>query len=360
MTDIELVTEDRFPLRVYAGVDNTGIRDTGRTRWFTGFNWGNAFGLDHILSFQFTTGNDISKYWSTSLHYTAPLSWRHTLVLYGGYSHAKADLTTPGMRTKGYSAQASFRYEIPIKPFIDFLEDFLFGFDWKRTNTNLDQDGDIFFNKAVNITQFMVGYNVGYETKNTRTSGTIEIYCSPGSWLPDQSRSRYQELRPGANNSYVYTRIAVAPIFTLPHDFSIETKFRLQWSSTNLLSSEQFGLGGWDTVRGYQVREVNDDNVVILNIEFRSCPIPVLKRRKKSIDDKLIFLVFWDYAYGRNHERFPGEPDHNNLMGVGPGVRYFLGSNLSFRGDLGYKVWQPEQSDNHTRWRFEFGLVGSF
>lgn len=33
---------------------------------------------------------------------------------------------------------------------------------------------------------------------------------------------------------------------------------------------------------------------------------------------------------------------------------------LAFRGDLAYKVWQPEQSDNHTRWRFEFGLIASY
>lgn len=360
MTDIELVTEDRWPWRFFAGVDNSGIRQSGRTRYFAGFNWGNAFNLDHILSFQFTSGSDINNYWSTSLHYTAPLPWRHTLVLYGGYSHIKADLSTPGMRTKGYSAQTSLRYEIPFYPLLNFLEDMIIGFDWKKTNTSLDQEGDIFFDQSVNITQLVLGYNGGYEGSWYKVSGTIELFGSPGQWLPDQSRKRYQELRGGANNRYLYSRLAISPILEIGYGFTMHTKLRGQISSTNLLASEQFGLGGWDTVRGYQVREVNADNVFIANLEFRSPPIKVMGRINKVPKDELLFLVFMDYAYGRNHKVYPGEVDHNNLMGVGPGVRYNIPPYISFRGDLGFKVWQPEQSGNHTQWRFEFGVIASY
>ena len=360
VTDIELVTDDRFPWRFFAGVDNTGIRQAGRTRYFAGFNWGNAFNLDHVMSFQFTTGSNLNKYWSTSLHYIAPLPWRHTLVTYGGYSHIKADLETPGMRTKGYSAQASLRYEMPVRPLINFLEDFLVGFDWKRTNTSLDQDGTIFFDQSVNITQLVVGYNGGYEGEWYKISGTIEAYGSPAEWLPDQSRKRYKELRPGANNYYIYTRMALSTIFDVKYNFQIHGKARGQVSSTNLLASEQFGLGGWDTVRGYQVREVNADNVFLLNLELRTPAIKMLGYIPKVPKDELRFLVFMDYAYGSNYKIFPGEVNHNNLMGVGPGVRYNLPPYITFRGDLGYKVWQPEQSDNNTRWRFEFGLVASY
>lgn len=360
MTDIELVTKDRFPWRFYAGVDNTGIPQIGRTRYYAGFNWGDAFFLDHMLSCQFTSASNINHYWSISLDYLAPLPWRHSLVIFGGYSHVKAPLETLSIGTQGYSAQASFRYEIPMHPFINFLEDFLFGFDWKRTNTSIDQEGDLFFEQSVNLTQLVMGYNGGYEKKWCKLSGTIEVYGSPGQWLPDQSRKRYEELRLGANNRYIYSRIAYSSIFTLKHQISIHNKLRGQVSSTNLLASEQFGLGGWDTVRGYQVREVNVDNVFICNIELRSPPIKIFSHLKPSLQDELTFLVFMDYAYGSNHKNYPGDVKHNNLMGVGSGLRYNFLPYLSFRGDLGYKVWQPPQSDNTARWRFEFGCVASY
>lgn len=91
-TDIELVTRDQFPWRLYSGADNTGIAQSGHNRFFVGFNWGNVFGLDHIFTYQFTTGSHYSEFWAHSGDYTAPLPWRHTIDLYGGYSEVRADL----------------------------------------------------------------------------------------------------------------------------------------------------------------------------------------------------------------------------------------------------------------------------
>ena len=42
-TNLELVTKDRFPLRVYSGGDNTGIESTGTSRFYGGLTWGDAF-----------------------------------------------------------------------------------------------------------------------------------------------------------------------------------------------------------------------------------------------------------------------------------------------------------------------------
>ena len=297
MTDIELVTEDRFPWRFFGGVDNSGIRQSGRTRYFAGFNWGNVFNLDHILSFQFTSGSKTSNYWSTSLHYTAPLPWRHTFITYGGYSHIKADLEAPGMKTKGYSAQASFRYEIPLHPLLNFLEDFLLGFDWKRTNTSIDQEGDLFFDQSVNLTQLTLGYNGGYESSWYKISATLEVYGSPGRWLPDQSRKCYQELREGANNRYVYARLAVAPILEMGYGFTLHARVRGQLSSTNLLASEQFGLGGWDTVRGYQVREVNADNVfIVLSARQLNPKLRIISRAFNKKSEAKLYRAGADYV----------------------------------------------------------------
>src|SRR5215469_7564236 len=59
-TDLILRTEDRLPLRVYGGYDNTGTAALGYDLWNLGINWGNAFGLDQQLSYQFTSS---SSFW---------------------------------------------------------------------------------------------------------------------------------------------------------------------------------------------------------------------------------------------------------------------------------------------------------
>ncbi|QVL55217.1 MAG: hypothetical protein KFB95_07850 [Simkaniaceae bacterium] len=60
-TNIELYTVDRFPLRVYAGIDNTGNDLTGNNRLFAGLNWGNVFGTDQCFSYQYTTSSDFKR-----------------------------------------------------------------------------------------------------------------------------------------------------------------------------------------------------------------------------------------------------------------------------------------------------------
>ena len=72
----DLETRDRFPLRLYAGYDNSGNVATGRDRWNLGFNSGNALWLDGVLSYRFTSSDD---FW----HHRQPLRQRaHT-----GFAH---------------------------------------------------------------------------------------------------------------------------------------------------------------------------------------------------------------------------------------------------------------------------------
>lgn len=76
-TDVILAVKDRRPVRVYAGTENTGVEPTGRGRWYTGVNWGNAFGLDHIFSYQFTSAFNVHRFHAHTTEYTALLSWGH-------------------------------------------------------------------------------------------------------------------------------------------------------------------------------------------------------------------------------------------------------------------------------------------
>jgi len=363
-TDIELVTEDRSPWRIYTGVDNTGIAQSGHNRWFAGFNWGNVFNLDHIFTYQFTSGSSYNEFWSHSANYTAPLPWRHTLDLYGGYSEVRALLQgIPGVLTHGSSAQASLRYEIPLPSGLSILEEFTWGFDWKRTNTNLLNFDVLFFGKTVNITQLMVGINAGLETARTQNSGTIEVFYSPGQWLPDQQNSHYNDLRAGAKNAYVYGRASVASIFRLPSNFTFEPSIRWQLSSANLLASEQFGVGGYNTVRGYEEREINGDNALVVNVELRTAPVSLLRwwdRCARMFKDEFRLLVFFDYGYAKNHHLYFGERKFQYLMGAGPGLRYVVQRYLTVRCDYGFKLRQLDFGPNPNRGMLHFGVVLSY
>jgi hemolysin activation/secretion protein len=359
-TDIELITCDRFPLRVYGGVDNTGTHATGNSRYFAGISYGNFFNLGHLFSYQFTADSEFKRFLSHTVNYVAPLPWRHILIMYGGYATVRPDIDH--CKSKGHSSQVSVRYEIPFCSCAYRLQEFRFGFDWKNTNNNvvfLDFADEPIIANVVNISQLYASYNCGIDTAFNTYSLSLELFGSPGEILPHQSNHDFDELRPGAKNTYIYG----LGTFGWEHEFRYGITFaalaRAQLSSANLLPSEQFGLGGYDTVRGYNEREVNVDDALCINLELRSCPFGVLNYKYSCIEDELIFLVFLDYGCGREHKSADHKKDFYNLISIGPGIRYNICPWISARLDWGFKLHRTP-FDDHSGNHIHFGVLASY
>lgn len=353
-TDIRLLTMDRRPWRVYAGVDNTGFDETDTTRIFVGANWGNVFGTEQLLSLQVTTAPNIDRFWAITGTYTIPLPWRDIWLFYGGYSHIHPDMKTQGLDNSGYAAQASTRYNFILPALQNYLHDIVLGFDYKRTDNNIEFGGERIFKNSINLTQFVLGYNSAYTSDYARVSLTVELFYSPGDWLPEQSNSDYSQVRYEAKSSYLYGRMAFAPIIRLPKDFAFAVTLRGQLANQNLLASEQYGLGGYNTVRGYKERQVNADDAFLASAEIRSPALPLFFR--KSVKDALQCLAFLDYAIGHDVHQIPDTAESEYLLSCGPGIRYEIGPYINFRGDLGFQLRKLDSKG----FRFHFALVASY
>lgn len=346
-TDIELICKDRLPFRLYAGIDNTGNDVTGNNRLFTGFTWGDLFWTDQRLSYQYASSSDFRRFQAHTLYYEVPLSrWQHLINIYGGYSHVDADFHVPTItgarfRTHGFSLQASLRYDVTLKAIKNFLHEVTWGFDFKRTNNNLDLGGvPVISESNVNLTQFQLGYNLGYTTHPISLSFEVEGFWSPGKWISDQTNRDYQSLRPFAKNQYVYARTALSLIYKFYQEWALHHTFRGQIASNNLLPSEEYGVGGWNTVRGYKERIVNGDQVFIWNVELRTPPVSILNSLAgyKKFNDTFQFLLFFDYAFSGVRQPAPHQPKTSYLTSIGPGVRYNVIPYLTFRADWGFQL----------------------
>lgn len=364
-TDIELVCSDRFPLRLYTGIDNTGNDVTGNNRLFAGLDWGDVFWTGQRLSYQFATSSDFKRYRAHTLYYEIPLPWRHLLNLYGGYSHVDADFSVPNLlgshfRTHGFSLQGSLRYDIPLRPHLNFLHEVIWGGDFKRTNNNLDLGGvPLISENNVNLTQLMLGYNMGYEIPPLTLSWEIEGFWSPGKWISDQTNADYQSLRPFANNQYVYARTALTLIWKFYKQWTLHHYLRGQLANINLLPSEEYGVGGYNTVRGYKERIVNGDNAFIWNLEIRTPPVSILNLLAgwKKFHDAFQFLAFYDYGLAGVKETAPFQPKTEYLMSLGPGIRYNVIPYLTFRADWGFQLHNLHLGGPYQRLHFAL-IVG--
>lgn len=339
-TDITVLTEERRPYRFYAGVDNTGVRFTHLSRMFAGFNIGNVFTQDDVLTGQYTASYHVSTFQAGTLQYTAPLPWQHLITVYGGYASVHAKIPYPSRTNHGQSYQGSFRYIFPFGESERLEQEFRFGFDFKATNnTVLFTELFPVYSNLVNLTQFVLGYELNLYRSFVNTNVSANFYCSPVAMLPHQTNTEFSNLRPGAKNQWVYVNASISQVYQLPKSFSVFLALQGQLSSQTLLPSEQLGIGGHNTVRGYDEREYNVDSGLIFNFEARSPAVSwITKIRDKKIKDAFQFLCFFDLGYGKDYTIIPGIPAKDYLIGAGPGFRYTLDPYLTARLDWGIRL----------------------
>ncbi len=337
-TDIVLKVDDRLPLRVYGGVDDSGTELTGKERWYAGFNWGNAFGLDHQLSYQFTSSFDVDELNAHTFNYVAPLSWRHTVSLFGAYVDSDPAVNTAGFDLKGESWQLGGRYSLPLKSFGTFSHTLGLGADFKRSNNDLQFGTLRVFNTFTNIVQFNLAYQASVSDSLGFSSLDATLNFSPGGISNDNSDAAFSASRAGASADYLYARFNLNRLTRLPHDYSWVLDFQLQVSNSKLLGSEQLGIGGYRTVRAYDEYAAVGDKGITLRNELRTPAMSLLKKLNISgSQDNLQFLVFVDYAIVSNVDRLIGE-NSTDLLSSGVGLRYDINPNMSLRADYGWQL----------------------
>ena len=101
----------------------------------------------------------------------------------------------------------------------------------------------------------------------------------------------------------------------------------VQLTPTTLLSSEQFGLGGLSTVRGYRQDVLLRNSAAFASAEVR---LPIF--RISQIDSVVQLAPFIDVGTAEDKDDASSEP--NTLASVGLGLRFLI-SNITARVDWG-------------------------
>lgn len=360
IVDLDLITVDRWPYRVYAGADNTGTIATERDRIFAGFNLGKTIISDADVSFQYTCSPNWNRFYSYTLSTRVPCFWRHEFLFYGGYAHVQPELSDPTLLEKGYSWQVDGRYRIPIMDTPDVLQTIVIGYDFKETGNQIWQNRASTFKAVADINQFMLGYEFGWKDIDRRINLIAEVYANPGGITNQNRNSEYENLRFEAKSQYAYLMVSHAFAQKMPIGAWVSYNMKGQISSANLLPSEQLSLTGYNAVRGFEERILLLDNGAIFNVTIETPHISFAKLAgsKTTVDDFYI-LAFFDSGLGVNHQRASGEHKFKTLGSVGPGVRYQIDRFITARFDYGFQLWH-RGFFNPTHSRYNFGVMLSY
>jgi hemolysin activation/secretion protein len=339
--DVELRTQDRIPVHVYTTFDNQGVASLGRDEWGVGGTWGNVFGLDQLLSYQFTR-SDLNRYAAHSLSWTIPLPWLDQILVFGAYATERPDIG-PYFDETGHSGQASIRYVHDFPDFdsfsVHFSEDVQLGYDYKVTNNNLEFGGVSVFRSQAAIEQFPLIADLSDSDRFGQTEISNAFVISPGGLSGNNSSPAFAALEPGAKANYVYDNFSLTHTSFLPAGFSLESRVFGQLANADLLYSEQLGLGGANAVRGYVTDTALGSNGVLVSQEIRA-PAFSLGGRWRLPDAEQLG-AFWDYGHVAQVTPVPDAVNHADLASAGIDLHAGLGRYVSLSFDIGWQLRAP-------------------
>lgn len=352
-TNVSLVTKDRFPLKPYAGYQNTGNIIAGRSRYYAGIDWGNAWGIGHRINYQWSTADPINNWYAHCGNYIAPLPWRNFLELFGAYVSSKPP-EGDDTDLNGDSWQVITRYIIPFRTFEIMKNNVSISYEFKRTNNFLSFATDQIFDDSIDVSQFVIGYGFDLNYRRGMTSFEVSLYLSPGGMTAFNKDRNFAQERTGATSNYIYGKLRLDQVLNLPNNFSWVLNTLFQQASGKLLPSEEISLGGFATVRGYDENEVIGDNGILIKNELRSPSLLMLKSKK--IPHMIQFLIFVDFGYTYDADQSILNKENEVLASIGPGVRYAFGDYVSIRFDYGWQLdsimRKVDESQRHSMGHF--------
>lgn len=344
-TDVIFNIKDKKPHRVYGGYEDTGNQFSGLERTFYGWNWYDAFGKDDQLGYQYTASRDFNALGAHSGFYSKALENRDIITVYGNFAESGTAIPGVPFANQGETWQFLTRWYRELCPIGCYEHGVTAGFDFKRFDTALVFGGITLNANRVDLNQFMVGYH-GKEYNCTGSWHVgIDAYMSPGDMSGHNRNSDFQGLRPFATSDFFYTRAYFERVWRLPHELEFMGRITGQLAEGNLLPSEQLGIGGYNSVRGYNLQSLLGDSGFFANLELRTQPVPLglgcrcgLGDEFGVFEDEFSAHIFYDIGGGYNHTPILNDGSDTELQSVGIGFRYNLQRCCSIRFDYGWGI----------------------
>lgn len=360
--DAVIRVADVPPLRYSVNVDNTGTKETGVLRAGFAAQHANLFDKDHVLTAQFITSpnnfNDVQVF---GLGYRIPFyGLGDSLDLIGGYSTVDSGTVQNLFNVSGQGAVYAARYNHNLRKYGDYEHRFVYGLDYRAYQNLVTPVGGT-FNFVPDITVHPVSATYSAQLRQDRRE--YGLYLSVMQNIPggnDGTDEVFKSSRREARAGYRMWRAGTTASGSFQKDWQYRIRVDLQYSRDALIAAEQFGIGGADSVRGFNERYATNDKGVRSNWEIYT---PELGPMMGFETAKLRMLAFYDTGrLVRNHTQ-PGELESASLDGGGFGMRMNYGTNLTIKGDYAHVFHDGSQPDNPPgrrnahRWHVSIGYV---
>jgi hemolysin activation/secretion protein len=360
--DAVIRVADVPPVRYSLSFDNTGNKETGTYRTAFSYQHANLFDRDHVLTLQYVTSprntNDVEVY---GLGYRIPLYGPgDSIDLIAGYSTVDSGTVQNLFDVSGQGAIYAFRYNHNLPKLGEYEHRLVYGIDYRAYQNLVTPVGGT-FNFVPDITVHPA--SLTYSGLLRSQQSDLNFYLGYAQNLPggsDGIDSDFKNSRRDARAAYRIWRVGGAYTRAFLKEWQFRLKVDTQYSRDALIAAEQFGLGGADSIRGFNERYMSNDKGFRSNWEIYTPNYGDFPGLDKA---KLRFLAFYDTGHVGRNSRQPGELARVSMDSIGVGMRMSYGNNLTVKADFaevlhdGTQFGTPAGRKHANRWHISMGYV---
>ena len=356
-TDINIDVKDRLPIHVTAGYSNYNSDYLDRNKYSVEFKLDNVFGFDDIASAEVQLG-EAGRYQLYSGRYIAPLT--RNLKLGASYIHIDQALggSVATLKIKGKGDIVSLYLPYKLIDTDNFDMSISPAFDYKEIDNEIL--GLVISQDNMRVAKMGVDLDI-MDRFNGRTIIAQSFDYGIKDFMGGLRKKDPKASRVGAGGTFFKSVTNAARIQSLPASTSLMLRGSMQLTAYNLVSSEQFVLGGITTVRGYPNAEQAGDNGYSASAELY-VPCYFIPKKLKiphtetTFYDAIRVLGFFDWGLVTNHNPQVGETKREDIYSVGPAVRFNIPNKLSVAFDYGFALGKRPSDGSKSRGYIEVKL----
>ncbi|MCC7487809.1 MAG: ShlB/FhaC/HecB family hemolysin secretion/activation protein [Burkholderiales bacterium] len=348
--DATIRVVDFDPRRYSVSLDNTGNEDTQPLRLGLAFQHANLFGRDHVLTTQFITApenfNDVTVF---GVGYRIPFySLGHSLDLVAGYSNVDSGTVENLFNVSGQGSLFAARYNQNLPRWGDVEHRLTYGLEYRAYQNDVKPvGGNAKLVPDVTVHPLSLTYGGAWRTD---TRGDLTYYLSFQQNIPGGSDGQDDDFRqvgarfPEGNADYQLFRAGLTYSRPIGADWQVRVRVDGQYTDDALVSGEMFGIGGADSVRGFDERYTSNDKGYRTSWEIYT---PDVAKRLK-LDGRLRLLAFYDQGTVRRNKVQPGELSAASLDSGGLGLRMNYKTGFTLRLDVAYVFHDGTQQQEYN------------
>lgn len=338
--DLTIKVSDKTPLNESLELNNFGNRLVGKTRAGLGISYGNLTGRGDLFNAAMVAPFPSQENPFLSAGYIIPIDPLGTRL---GVSYSSADIKVgQELQVLDIRSSASIYGLTLTRPLVRTPREhsnLTLSFYLKNTN-NFIFGGTL--SSRDKLREIQAEYNHRWPTASADHSVDVAVTKGLGTFLGGMKKNDPLASRPGADDMFVKLNGYYSHIRQVFGDKLLVLRGSGQWAGGPLPLTEQFSLGGPDSVHGYPQSEYLGDSGWNLNAEIR---YPLTQ---KDSSDTVHLAVFLDAGYVLLRYPQPGQAAQRHLTGTGFGFRGSLGASTLLRLELGLPL-DPNPNSIHEK-----------